>query len=965
MSDHEMENAGAGDATAEPVATTPKENGIAGAGAGAAHNHSEPREKVDDSDHMMIDSDAPAIAVIAPQVNGTKTQDEPKEEANGVRETDTSTVENDGKTTEGPALAKPEVSSKQINGEAAASGPTNSHEPRAIRDLSSVSTMSVLASAKKGPPSVKVEKEIARLQEAVDEASPEAARQILHKNWRKFLFEDVDDMHVIFVLRALLKNCSFSVMERVSKDGNLFKGNILKAAVKSDVVASQILGSKEIVDQLCADRIREVDAKVLLNWLAKGRRLGYSENDIMEINGWVHPDTHNNANDVVMMDSHPTPNGFPRPPPPAPPAFRAPPPNNQPPPPHNPLPSPGHAPQQPLPQQSVPQQPPPQQAPPPALQPVLPASGGRMVCNYCSRTFDHVSGFNYHHLKKVCTKEPPATGWKWTCEFCFQGFTTKQGREYHNLKGVCETCDIPPTTPLLASSTPQTNFQAGTVPSSVPTPPAVPSYAAPFPGPPPAPVPTITRPPLHTPVSSQPVVNSSVVASQPTNARPGTIQRPPLRTPSTATPPVAAPVHSNTAVIGSNTPSTNGSFNAENSINGSTSGPNPAAHQPFNTPGSGVAHPSTPRSRTPGTRTQAPRTDIRQSPSELPPEKLAQLDNELAAEDSKYEVARQQAESLDEPERSSRLISLKNGLASKKSTIRRRYGVSLRLRERDKLAQKASMNNRLRSEDSTPQNSVAPASGFSPINTIVSAPTGFSPINATRTAPSPLTDYGSPYLATANSNQPRPSIPAPHGFSSPHPASGHPTSRLSTSTSRRSSEQDTPEGFGVLVRRDSRNTRYNPQNQMTPTTFAAAQKRRRGSLTEDEGAARPSPGPPQNGFAKQGGASNGNSYRTPYAPSASNLSSDSRPGSASSHPAGSAQAAIQAAKNGKQVGTTSRNSTPSSSTSDTAMGGVPVSAAPGVDDVVPTTEKAPPTKAPPQIVELSSDDDSDDEDIPA
>lgn len=947
-----MENAGAGDATDGEIATP---NG----------QTSPSRENAEESDHMIIDSETPATAVTANETNGTNGTNgkgglSEKEESNGpeksnvpngTREIKSSTPENERKNGESSDSAKPaDITKKRINGQ-------GSYEPR--MSLHTPSIASTSTPSKRAPTSLKVEKEISRLQQAVDEVSPEAARKILHANWRKFLFEDIDDMHVIFVLRALLKNCNGGVMERIAKDGNLFKGNILKAAGRNEAVINQVFENQEVFDQACADRITKVDAKVLLGWLAKGGRLGYTEKDVIEVNGWVHPDTQNAAEDVIMLDSRPAMNGFNRP---GPPIFKAPLPSH-PPPPAN------HVQHQLL--------------PPAAPQAVLPAPGGPMVCNHCNKVFNHVSGFNYHHLKKVCTKEPPATGWKWTCEFCFQGFTTKQGREYHNLKKVCETCDIPPATPLTAA--PRANFQLNPVPSSAPTPPGPPVYAGPFSGPPPAPpgtmavvVPlpsnTITRPPLYTPVNNQFATNNSVASSQPANVRSGTIPRPPLRTPSTATPPVPP----TPTAVGSNPPSSTSAptNNPDPVVNSSTSRPTRSAQIPFSTPNQSVSHPSTPRSGTPhtGTRKQAPHPDIRQSPSELSAERKAQLDSELAAEDARYEVARVQAMSLTEPEKTTRLTSLKNGNASKKSTIRKRYGVSLRLREKDKLAAKASTN-RLRSEDSKQHNTIAqPTTGFSPINTIVSAPTvvsapsGFSPINVVRTVSSPVPNYGSPYAATANSNQSRPSIPATNGFSSPNPVPGYSASRLSSS--RRSSEQGTPEGFGVLVRRDSRTTRYAPQNQMTPTTYAATHKRRRGSQSEDEGAARPSPGPPSHNYGTQLGPAGNPSYRTPYGhSSSSNLSSASRPGSSHSHPPGSAQAAIQENREkkdggeenkGKEVASASRESTPAS---DAEMGGVSISA-PGVDDVVPTTEKAPPAQAP-QVVELSSDDDSDDEDIPA
>ncbi|KAI9644809.1 hypothetical protein NHQ30_006836 [Ciborinia camelliae] len=79
----------------------------------------------------------------------------------------------------------------------------------------------------------------------------------------------------------------------------------------------------------------------------------------------------------------------------------------------------------------------------------------------------------------------------------------------------------------------------------------------------------------------------------------------------------------------------------------------------------------------------------RQSPSELTPEKLAALEHALQMVDEKY-AADQAAIPHDWPadKREARLISLKNGNASRKSQIRKSFGVTLRMREKDKEAKK-------------------------------------------------------------------------------------------------------------------------------------------------------------------------------------------------------------------------------------------------------------------------------------
>ncbi|KAA8567095.1 hypothetical protein EYC84_010164 [Monilinia fructicola] len=79
----------------------------------------------------------------------------------------------------------------------------------------------------------------------------------------------------------------------------------------------------------------------------------------------------------------------------------------------------------------------------------------------------------------------------------------------------------------------------------------------------------------------------------------------------------------------------------------------------------------------------------RQSPSELTPKKLAALESALQKIEDKY-LADKAAIPADWPadKREARLISLKNGNASRKSQIRKSFGVTLRMRDKDKEAKK-------------------------------------------------------------------------------------------------------------------------------------------------------------------------------------------------------------------------------------------------------------------------------------
>lgn len=218
----------------------------------------------------------------------------------------------------------------------------------------------------------------------------------------------------------------------------------------------------------------------------------------------------------------------------------------------------------------------------------------------------------------------------------------------------------------------------------------------------------------------------------------------------------------------------------------------------------------TPRGR------RGPVADFRHSPSELSPEKLARLNQELADEDAKYARSTAAAQDLPEVERTARLISLKNGNASKKSQIRKKYGVSLRLREKDKAARKAAAaaetpppNPRLSAYMAAPMPPRTSSAG-STVPTI-----GFSPINARQQNASSHTrrsPYGAPPASFPVPPQ-RPSVassnaPLHHAHTDQHPGT-----------------------FGMLL---NGTPRYAPQNQMTSSTFAEQRRNAKRRRSEDD-----------------------------------------------------------------------------------------------------------------------------------
>jgi len=598
--------------------------------------------------------------------------------------------------------------------EAVQSSPAKSRHQHSV-SVSAPSNMEI------SPEAIKLNKEIARLTEVLKETSAKAAQKVLHDNWRFFLFEQYDESHVSFILRAGFKNANPNVTEKVLRDESLFKELLLDVASRKAGVIEKVLAnatpaqlrhvSQRVLDEALAERLKTVSAKQLISWLARADRLGYKLDDIIdEDDESVVPRAESvdaDMSEVFEVESVPTP------------ASRF-----------------ASAYQDPLlaeqeknlqihrqrieaeriekakvdaarqeqqrQQQYQQEQKQQQQRPIPQT---LPPSR-QLSCPDCHVVLPTMSGYNYHTTKKPCRKVPPVATSKWWCQNCVQGFTTKQGMDYHKLKGVCSGEDIAPAT------SPSKQLRQEASQAQYRPPPPVPSTQ------PQVHVPSVPRPPFTSqPMQPTPPIaahrpSEYTAASQPQNRPEVVVQRPPLHTP------VSTPYMSRHSM-------------------------------------------PTPSMSTPGPRKQAPPSDIRQSPSELSAERLAALNRELQEADDRYE---QQIEEIPktytEAERTARLVSLKNANASRKSQIRKAHGVSLRLREKDKLARKVAgvspTGSRAGSEQrgsitSTPP-SIAPTSSFSPINT--PPRTGPSSSEYGRSGNSPRPSQASTYNGPGNPPHP-------------------------------------------------------------------------------------------------------------------------------------------------------------------------------------------------------------------
>lgn len=719
-------------------------------------------------------------------------------------------VEKDEDRSPSTAAAEHEKTPESDRREAVQSSPA---QPR-HRDSASGPVPTTVQTATETAESLKVEREIARLNEVLQETSAQAAQKVLRDKWRFFIFDQYDEAHISFILRAGFKNANPSVTEKVLKDNTLFKELLLDVASKKSPVIEKVITNatpdqllrhtpQRIIDEALAERLKTVSAKQLISWLARADRLGYKMDDIIdEDDESVVPRAE--SVDVEMAEVFEVE---------PPPRFAS----TQ----RDPLlaeqeknlaaqraavaktDAMRRQQQEQLHQQQQ------QRAQPQARPP------GELSCPLCHVTFPTMSGYVYHTTKKPCLKQPKEPA-KWWCENCIQGFTTKQGMDYHKLKKVCSGDDIAPAT----SPSKQLQQEAASQAQYRPPPAQVPSQ-------PQVHLPSIPRSSFTSQSSQgQPLpaglYGPSYHAQREQQSRPQvSIQRPPLHTPS----------------------------------------------HPTSTP---------PSVSTPGPRKQAPPSDVRQSPSELSQEALAALNKELEDADARY--AQQIAEipkTYTEAERNARLVSLKNANASRKSQIRKSHGVSLRLREKDKLARKiagVSPSGKATPENRTPlpsmttippSTSTPPVSSFSPINT---------PPPRTGSSPS---DYGH------NGNPPHPSVASqynPHSSSSSQtstsrypanpvqpqrtPYAAHPTATTTTyrppplnASVRVQSQYMThdpntlshalerpgprPSGFGVLRVQDLANNPV-PTTSSSNQNATTGQKRRRS--IDDEG--RPHAGPP-------------------------------------------------------------------------------------------------------------------------
>jgi hypothetical protein len=656
--------------------------------------------------------------------------------------------------------------------------------------------------------SIKLDKEVARLKELLTETSSEAAQKVLKDKWRVFLFDGYDEDHISFILRAGLKNSNLPILERVLKDDSAFKEPFAVMASKKPNVIAKVLKSAThtqlssnvpgaTLDRVIVEHLKHVPARTLIRWMAEADRLGYKIDDILDEqdesvipNVPSRPQSRDSSEVFEVVGPQP----------------------------HLDLAQPFRDPL------LVEQEKNAAAAQHLAMlkaaknneviaQARTVARSGPFICPRCKANIPTFSGYNYHTTKKVCTKDEPPEGWKWKCPNCVQGFTQKGGLDYHSANNVCRNDNVVPATSPSAAQLQHEARAAYPQQPQQPPPPILPPQRPPFT---PRPV-QQPGPPSHP--AQVPPGAASHASQYPIQGPPQSSQRP------------------------FSQPPPNPQYQRQ---------PNPSSQIPPSQQGAAQPPASVPRppfippASTPRGPAKLP-DDVRQSPSELPLEKRAAMDKEIQDADDKYE---QQIAAIPkdytEEQRQARMISLKNGVASKKSQIRKSYGVTLRMRERDKQARKSAgmstppANPRLEEYRSRPlprpnsggpvsgtPKSTPPVSGFSPINgnknNAPAPPT--APNNYGSGSPNPQAPWGSDISLGQYKSQYRPppinaAQRVQNSFTIPHP-----------NTLTHALESQPAPGYGVL-------RPNHPPQQLTPSNYQQVASNKRRRTSEDVGGER-------------------------------------------------------------------------------------------------------------------------------
>ncbi|KAJ3552273.1 hypothetical protein NPX13_g11157 [Xylaria arbuscula] len=320
-------------------------------------------------------------------------------------------------------------------------------------------------------------RDVALVADAVQQACPEAVRRVVRDKWEKCVVGS--EFHHAFLMNAAIHNASGVIMRRAIRD---FGQHMVLGAKKEiashlrpedlDELAPIILEkcSDRFLDKALEQRLKTIDARSLINALARAERLGYEKGDILEGQPEGQPErvvpaaqTHSPGVTQVNLQtsSHPQ---FPA----AGPGTNA---------------------------LAHPVQPLAHHAPPIA----------DLKCKLCWREFRHSKHYEYHVQKQLCTRAASGQQSQFVCDACGAEFATKHGQQYHVERAVCGPHITAPATPKSEGPPSVTHHHF--------IPPIPPSNSQPQPPQPPYP-PQPLHPTLSQPISS-PVGNPSPSSDDP------------------------------------------------------------------------------------------------------------------------------------------------------------------------------------------------------------------------------------------------------------------------------------------------------------------------------------------------------------------------------------------------------------------------------------------------------------------
>ncbi|KAF4815762.1 hypothetical protein CGCSCA5_v007065 [Colletotrichum siamense] len=273
--------------------------------------------------------------------------------------------------------------------------------------------------------SQKFSEDYTKLCTLIAECDEDAVRRAVRDNFEKCLLGS--HYHMAFIMNVAMHRADGGILKRAIRDF----GQRIVSEGKADLVgwlkpadldelADNILSkaSDQFLDKALVTRLPKIEARRLVNALARANRLGYDANDIVE-NEHVIP----TAPAQSSMQRPPAPG----PPPPPPPAAAAARPVGF----HQPMTPASIQAEAPTPHRLNPMN---------VVVPKAPQNMDRPECTFCHRIFGNVESWTHHVKKRLCLRPLVALGNSdhlLLCPHCGQSFNGHAGLQYHMMNKVC------------------------------------------------------------------------------------------------------------------------------------------------------------------------------------------------------------------------------------------------------------------------------------------------------------------------------------------------------------------------------------------------------------------------------------------------------------------------------------------------------------------------------------------------